>query len=114
MNEMNKNLDRKLNQIINKKLGDSVGDMTNNNNSKIVEVVVLENKMLNSDDNSESIVGVENSEKSDKFDENKDNQVTYNEVNRGENYDDIIKHVVLESKVVNIDSACLLYTSRCV
>ena len=69
--------------------------------------------------------------------------MTYKKVSRGDNYHDIIKHVVLESKVVNIDSAgevlvevgcnngllvcvdeserkwresidCLLYTSRCV
>ena len=32
--------------------------MTNNNNGKIVEVVELENKILNSDDNYESIVAV--------------------------------------------------------
>ena len=53
-----------------------------------------------------------------------------NEVSRGENSNDIVDKVVLESKVVNIESntgdfvevefrnevllACLLYTSRCV
>ena len=72
INEMNKNLDRKLNQIMNKKLSDNVTVMTNNNNDKIM--------------------GVENSDKSDKFDENKDDQMTYNEVSRGENYDEIIKN----------------------
>ena len=36
--------------------------MTNNNNGKIVEVVALENKILNIDDNYEIIVGVESGE----------------------------------------------------
>ena len=44
INEMNKRLDRKLNQIMNKKVSDSVRNMTNNNNDKIVEVVELEDK----------------------------------------------------------------------
>ena len=71
INEMNKNLERKLNQIVNKKVNDSVKDMINNNNDKIVEVVELGNKILNSDDNY---------------------------VSRGEKNEDIIKNVVLESK----------------
>ena len=39
--EMNKNLEVKLNQILNKKVGDNVISMTNINNVKIVEEVVL-------------------------------------------------------------------------
>ena len=55
-------------------------------------------------DNYESIVGVENGEETGQLKENKDDQVTYDKVSRGENNDDIIKNVVLESKVVNNDS----------
>ena len=51
VNEMNKKLKRKLNQIVNKNVSDSIRDMTNNDNDKIVEVVKLEYKILNSDDN---------------------------------------------------------------
>ena len=51
-----------------------------NNNDKIVEVVALENKILNSDDNYEFIVGVESGEVTDQVNENKDDQVTYNTV----------------------------------
>ena len=40
---MNKNLERKFNQILNKKLGDNV---TNINNDEIVEKVVLDNNCL--------------------------------------------------------------------
>ena len=63
---MNKNLEGKLYQIMNKKLADNVIVMTNINNDKIEEDVVLDSKVLNSDDNdvnynSESIVGVKNS-----------------------------------------------------
>ena len=103
--------------------------MTNINNDKIVEevVLVLDNKVLNSDDNdvndnSESIVGVKNSEETDKLDENKDDQMTDNEVSRGENYENIIKNSADEILVevgcnngmlVCVDGlkSCLLYTS---
>ena len=65
IDEMYKNLEGNLNQIMNKKLGDNVIVKTNINNDKIVEDVVLDSKVLNSDDNdvnynSESIVGVKN------------------------------------------------------
>ena len=43
---------------MNKEVSDRVRDMTNNNNDKIVEVVALENKILNTDDNDDSIVAV--------------------------------------------------------
>ena len=46
--------------------------MTNNNNGEIVEVVTLENKILNSDDN---VVGVENGRETDQLNENKDDNV---------------------------------------
>ena len=102
INEMNKNLDRKLDQIINKKLGNSVRDLRDNNNDKIVEVVALENKILNNDDNCEIKVGVENVKETDQLNENKDDQVTYNMVSRGEKNDDIIKNVVLELSLIHI------------
>ena len=61
--------------------------------SKIVEEVVLDSEVLNSDDN----------------------DVNYNsEVSRSENYDNIRKNMVLKNNGVNIESTCLLYTSRCV
>ena len=70
--EMNKNLERKFNQILNKKLDD-----------KIVEEVVLDSKVLNSDDN----------------------DVNYNsEVSRSENYDNISEDMMLENNGVNIES----------
>ena len=52
------------------------------------------------DDNCEIIVGVENGKETDQLNENKDNKVS-----RGEKNDNIIKNMVLESKVVNIESA---------
>ena len=73
--------------------------------SKIVEVVALENKILNINDNYEIIVGVECGEETDQLNENKDDQVTYNTVSRGEKNDGIIKKVVLENKVVNTENA---------
>ena len=50
----------------------------------------------------ESIVRVENGEETDQLNENKDDQVTYNKVSRGENNGDIIKNVVLELSLIHI------------
>ena len=99
IDEMNKNLERKFNQILNKKLDDKVIVMTNIDDDKIVEEVVLDNKVLSSDDN---------------------------DVNC--NFENIVE-VVCDKKVVETNvcqlvkecdesldwqRACLLYTSRCV
>ena len=74
MNEINKHLNQtseiieanfhRLEQSV-EKLGDNVINITNINNDEIVEEVVLDNKIMTSDDNdinynSESIVGVKN------------------------------------------------------
>ena len=46
------------------------------------QVVELENKILNSDDNDDSIVKVENGRETDQLNENKDDQVTEKEVSK--------------------------------
>ena len=54
------------------------------------------------DDNYEIKMGVENSGETDKLNINKDSQMTYNKVSRGENYDNIRKNIVLQNNGVNI------------
>ena len=96
----------KLNQGMDKKVSDSVGDITNNNDGNIAEVIGVENKAVSRpNDKDDSIVVVDSGEETEQLNENKDDQLTYNTVSRGEKNDNIIKNVVVESKVVNIESA---------
>ena len=75
INEMNKWLDRKLNQIMNKKVSDSGSNMMTKNSEEII------NNKVSGNYSNESNIEV-----------------------KSENNNDIIKNVVLESKVVNIES----------
>ena len=79
-NKVNENKESTLNQIMNKKVSDSVSDMTNNNNGNTVEEVVLENKIANNDYNDESVVVIENGTDTGKCGENINNEVTENKV----------------------------------
>ena len=69
-----------------------------------VDDIINKLKRKKVDDNYEIKMGVENSGETDKLDVNKDGQMTYNEVSRGENYDNISKNMVLENNGVNIES----------
>ena len=74
--KLNKNEESNFNQVMDKKVSEGVSER------KIVEVVALENKILNTDDNDDSIVGVENGRETDQLNENKGNQVTENKVSK--------------------------------
>ena len=88
MNEMNARYENMQEQII-----ESIDQVFEKKNARVDDII--NNFKINKvDDNCEIKVGVENSGGTDQVNENKDGQLThkYDEVSKGESYDDIIKN----------------------